>query len=85
MAREGLRVREVSKVEGNRLLRIVRRSSGTVVTWRRALTVLLSRSRTRLSVATLPGETDTQTTKRFVLFQSAQRLPDAALARPWSR
>ena len=29
MAREGLRVREVSEVEGNRLLRIVRRSSGS--------------------------------------------------------
>ena len=35
MAREGLGVREVSEVEGNRLLRIVRRSSGSVVTWRR--------------------------------------------------
>lgn len=29
MAREGLRVREVSAVEGNRLLRIVRRSSSS--------------------------------------------------------
>ena len=36
MAREGLRVREVSEVEGDRPLRIVRRSSGSVVTWRRA-------------------------------------------------
>jgi transposase len=35
-------VREVSNDEGNRLLRIVRRSSGSVVTWRRAQTVLLS-------------------------------------------
>ena len=42
MAREGLRVREVSNDEGNRLLRIVRRSSGSVVTWRRAQMVLLS-------------------------------------------
>jgi transposase len=42
MAREGLRVREVSVDEGNRLLRIVRRSSGSVVTWRRAQMVLLS-------------------------------------------
>jgi transposase len=42
MAREGLRVREVSEVEGNRLVRIVRRSSGSVVTWRRAQMVLLS-------------------------------------------
>ena len=42
MSREGLRVREVSDDEGNRLLRIVRRSSGSVVTWRRAQMILLS-------------------------------------------
>lgn len=42
MSREGLRVREVSQEEGNRLLQIVRRSSGSVVTWRRAQMVLLS-------------------------------------------
>jgi len=42
MAREGLRVREVPEVEGNRLLRIVRRSCGSVVTWRRAQMALLS-------------------------------------------
>jgi transposase len=42
VSREGLRVREVSDDEGNRLLRIVRRSSGSVVTWRRAQMVLLS-------------------------------------------
>ena len=42
MARERLRVREISNEEGNRLLRIVRRSSGSVVTWRRAHMVLLS-------------------------------------------
>jgi hypothetical protein len=40
--REGLRVREIANDEGNRLLRIVRRSSGSVVTWRRAQMVLLS-------------------------------------------
>ncbi|HXR21284.1 MAG TPA: hypothetical protein VN786_01900 [Acidimicrobiales bacterium] len=40
--REGLRVRELSNEEGNELLRIVRRSSGSVVTWRRAQMVLLS-------------------------------------------
>ena len=40
--REGLRVRELSNEEGNRLLRIVRRSAGSVVTWRRAHMVLLS-------------------------------------------
>ena len=40
--REGLRVRELTNDEGNRLLRVVRRSSGSVVTWRRAQMVLLS-------------------------------------------
>jgi transposase len=40
--RDGVRVREITNEEGNRLLRIVRRSSGSVVTWRRAQMVLLS-------------------------------------------
>ena len=35
-------VRTITDDEGNKLLRIVRRSSGSVVTWRRAQTVLLS-------------------------------------------
>jgi transposase len=39
---ERVRVREISNEEGVRLLRIVRRSSGSVVTWRRAQMVLLS-------------------------------------------
>ena len=39
---ERVRVRQISNDEGNRLLRIVRRSSGSVVTWRRAQMVLLS-------------------------------------------
>jgi transposase len=39
---ERVRVREISSQEGNRLLRIVRRSTGSVVTWRRAQMVLLS-------------------------------------------
>lgn len=42
MSREGLRVRELANEEGNKLLKIVRRSSGSVVTWRRAQMVLLS-------------------------------------------
>jgi transposase len=37
-----VQVREISNDEGNKLLRIVRRSSGSVVTWRRAQVVLLS-------------------------------------------
>jgi transposase len=40
--REGIKVRDLVGDEGNRLLRIVRRSSGSVVTWRRAQMVLLS-------------------------------------------
>ncbi|MGI9156969.1 MAG: helix-turn-helix domain-containing protein [Marmoricola sp.] len=39
---ERVRVREIDNDEGKRLLRTVRRSSGSVVTWRRAQMVLLS-------------------------------------------
>lgn len=39
---ERVRVREISDEEGNRLLRLLRRSGGSVVTWRRAQMVLLS-------------------------------------------
>jgi transposase len=39
---ERLRVREIDDDEGGRLVRIVRRGSGSVVTWRRAQMVLLS-------------------------------------------
>ena len=42
---ERVRVRDITNEEGNRLLRIVRRSSGSVVTWRRAQMVLLSAQR----------------------------------------
>ena len=41
----GVRVREIVDVEGKRLVRIVRRGSGSVVTWRRAQVVLLSARR----------------------------------------
>ena len=39
---ERLRVREIDDDEGHRLVRIIRRGSGSVVTWRRAQMVLLS-------------------------------------------
>jgi transposase len=39
---ERLRVREIDDDEGQRLVRIIRRGSGSVVTWRRAQMVLLS-------------------------------------------
>ena len=38
-------LREISNEEGNRLLRFVRRGSGSVVTWRRAQIVLLAAQR----------------------------------------
>src|SRR4051795_1566017 len=37
-----VQLREITNAEGNRLLRIVRRASGSVVTWRRAQIVLLA-------------------------------------------
>src|SRR5277367_5901879 len=37
-----MRVREIDDDEGQRLVRIIRRGSGSVVTWRRAQMVLLS-------------------------------------------
>ena len=39
---ERVRVREIDDDEGQRLVRIVRRGGGSVVTWRRAQMVLLS-------------------------------------------
>jgi hypothetical protein len=39
---ERVRVREIDADEGKRLVRIVRRGTGSVVTWRRAQMVLLS-------------------------------------------
>ena len=39
---ERVRVREISADEGGRLLRLMRRSSGSVVTWRREQIVLWS-------------------------------------------
>jgi hypothetical protein len=41
-ATERQRVREIDDNEGQRLARIIRRGSGSVVTWRRAQMVLLS-------------------------------------------
>jgi hypothetical protein len=38
---ERVQVREITNEEGNRLLRIARRSSGSVLTWRRTQMTLL--------------------------------------------
>jgi transposase len=48
-----VRVREISDDEGNRLRRIVRRGTGSVVTWRRAQMVLWSAQ--GMSVAQIAG------------------------------
>jgi transposase len=50
---ERVRVREITNEEGQRLLRIVRRDSGSVVRWRRAQMVLLSAQ--GMSVAQIAG------------------------------
>ncbi|MGW2255273.1 IS630 family transposase, partial [Kitasatospora sp. NPDC001660] len=42
---ERVQVREIDDDEGRRLLRIIRRGTGSVVTWRRAQMVLLSAQR----------------------------------------
>src|ERR1700756_3203222 len=42
LVNDRLQVREIDDDEGRRLVRIVRRGSGSVVTWRRAQMVLLS-------------------------------------------
>lgn len=39
---ERVRVREIDDDEGRRLLRIIRRGTGSVVTWRRTQMILLS-------------------------------------------
>src|SRR4051812_3200705 len=54
-----VQVRPISNDEGNRLLRIVRRGTGSVVTWRRAQMVLLSAQ--RMPVAKIAEVTFTST------------------------
>jgi hypothetical protein len=52
-----VQAREIDDGEGRRLLRIVRRGTGSVVTWRRAQMVLLSAQ--RMSVAKIAEVTFT--------------------------
>jgi hypothetical protein len=49
---ERLRVREIGDDEGRRLVRIIRRGSESVVTWRRAQMVLISAQGTEVPVLT---------------------------------
>ena len=51
-----VQVRAISNDEGNRLLRIVRRGTGSVVTWRRGQMVLLSAQ--HMPVAKIAGSVD---------------------------
>jgi hypothetical protein len=67
---ERLRVREIDDDEGRRLVRIVRRGSGSVVTWRRAQMVLLS-----AQGMDVPGIAK-------VAFTSENRVRDVILAGP---
>jgi transposase len=59
-------LREITNEEGNRLLRIVRRGSGSVVAWRRAQIVLLSAQ--RMSPAKISGVvfTDPDTVREVI-------------------
>jgi hypothetical protein len=50
-----VQARPISNDEGNQLLRVVRRSSGSVVTWRRAQLVLLSAEGIASSITGGPG------------------------------
>ncbi len=61
---ERVQVREIDDDEGRRLLRIVRRGTGSVVTWRRTQMVLLSAQR-------MPAAKITEVT-----FTSADRVRD---------
>ncbi|MEY9864398.1 hypothetical protein ABH935_010057, partial [Catenulispora sp. GAS73] len=56
---ERVRVREIDDDESRRLLRIVRRGTGSVVTWRRAQMVLLSAQKmpvAKIAKVTFTGE-----------------------------
>ena len=65
-----VRVHEISDDEGNRLKRIVRRASGSVVTWRRAQMVLWSAQ--GVSIAQIAG----------LAFTSEDRVRDGHIADP---
>src|SRR3954467_1406647 len=81
-----VQARPISNDEGNRLLRIVRRGTGSVVTWRRAQMVLLSAQ--RMPVAKIAEVTFTSPDRvRDVLHNfntggSASLYPRCAGARP---
>jgi hypothetical protein len=70
---ERVRVREIDDDEGRRLLRIIRRGTGSVVTWRRAQMVLLSAQ--GMAVAEIAE----------VTFTSADRVRDVIHDSPYER
>lgn len=59
---ERVRVREIDDDEGWRILRMIRRGTGSVVTWRRAQMVLLSAQRMTAAKPCRPGSITTITT-----------------------
>ncbi len=61
-----VQLREITNEEGNRLLRIVRRGSGSVVTWRRAQIVLLSAQRMSPSAISEVVFTDPDTVREVI-------------------
>jgi len=75
-------VRTITNDEGTKLLRMVRRSSGSVVTWRRAQMVLLSAQASRYPNSAPPEQdhrtTDGSRTERPRTFESRERPRGAA-------
>lgn len=60
-----VQLREITNEEGNRLLRIVHRDSGSVVTWRRAQIVLLSAQRMSHSQTSVLAEISRQIVRLY--------------------
>jgi hypothetical protein len=65
---ERVRVREIDDDEGRRLLRTIRRGTGSVVTWRRAQTVLLSAQ--GMAVAKIPEVHKGSMIRRYIVWRN---------------
>ncbi|GAA2623710.1 hypothetical protein GCM10010307_09330 [Streptomyces vastus] len=70
---ERVRVREIDDDEGRRLLRIIRRGTGSVVTWRRAQVVLLAAQ--GMPVAKIAEVTFTSADRVRDVIHNNRRLP----------
>jgi len=69
-------LRSITNEEGNRLLRIIRRGSGSVVTWRRAQIVLLAAQRMPAAKIAEVAFTDADAVRELI--HPRPRNPDAA-------